>query len=336
MKPTIGITIGDPAGIGPEIVAKALQHADVYESCVPVVIGDAGVMRRACEIVGAEMSVNAVDKPSRAAGEHGGIDVLDLDNIDTDELQMGVVQAACGKAAFDYIERAVALAKSGEIEAITTGPINKESLRAAEVAYIGHTEILGALTDSHDPLTLFEVDGMRIFFLSRHVSLRKAIDMVTEQRVLDYLRRCSAALSQLGVERSDIAVAGLNPHCGENGMFGDEELREISPAIEKARAEGLDVIGPIGADSIFHLALQGRFGAVLSLYHDQGHIASKTYDFYRTVSVTLGLPILRTSVDHGTAFDVAGTARARADGMREAILSAARYAPSFVAADVKV
>ena len=336
MKPIIGITIGDPAGIGPEIVAKALQHADVYEACLPLVIGDAAVMRNACEIVGAASSVKAVNAPAEAAGEHGVIDVLDLHNIDIDALRMGVVQAMCGKAAYEYIERAVTLAKSGQIQAIATGPINKESLRAAEVEYIGHTEILGALTDSHDPLTLFEVDGMRIFFLSRHVSLRKAIEMVTEQRVLDYLRRCSAALSQLGVERSDIAVAGLNPHCGENGMFGDEELREIAPAIEKARAEGLNVTGPIGADSIFHMALQGRFGAVLSLYHDQGHIASKTYDFYRTVSVTLGLPILRTSVDHGTAFDVAGTAKADAEGMKEAILSAARYAPSFVAAEVTV
>ncbi len=336
MKPIIGVTLGDPAGIGPEIVAKAFDQNQIYDACIPLVIGDAAVIRKACDIVGVSSSVRTVEHPSKAQGEPGTVEVLDLGNVDMSSLQLGTVQAMCGQAAYDYIARAVELAKEGAIQAMATAPINKESLRAAGVEHIGHTEILGALTDTHDPLTLFQVDEMRIFFLTRHVSLRQAIDLIKKDRVVDYLRRCTAALNKLGVERSDIAVAGLNPHCGEHGMFGDEDIKELVPAIEEAQAEGLQAVGPIGADSIFHMALQGRFAAVLSLYHDQGHIAAKTYDFYRTVSITLGMPILRTSVDHGTAFDVAGTAKADAAGMKEAILAAARYAPAFVASSKAV
>ncbi len=333
MKPTIGITLGDPAGIGPEIVARALQREDVYSACRPLVIGDAGVVRRGVEIVGGSSAVNSVAEVAEGAYELGTIDVLDLANVDLGALRMGQVQPMCGQAAYDYIAKGVELAQQGAVQAIATGPINKESLKAAQVSYIGHTEILGALTNSDDPLTLFEIDKLRIFFLSRHVSLRQAVDMVKNDRVLTYIRRCSRALRQLGLtDLNELAVAGLNPHCGERGMFGDEEVTEIEPAIKAAQSEGLEVVGPIGADSVFHMALQGRFGAVLSLYHDQGHIAAKTYNFHRTISVTLGMPILRTSVDHGTAFDVAGTGKADAAGMAEAILSAARYAPSFASA----
>ncbi len=333
MKPTIGITLGDPAGIGPEIVARALQREDVYSACRPLVIGDAGVVRQGVEIVGGSSKVNSITDVAEGAYELGTIDVFDLANVALPALRMGEIQEMCGQAAYDYIAKGVELAQQGVVHAIATGPINKESLKAGQVDYIGHTEILGALTNSDDPLTLFEIDNMRIFFLSRHVSLRQAVDMVKKDRVLTYIRRCSRALRQLGLtDVSELAVAGLNPHCGERGMFGDEEVTEIEPAIEAARSEGLEVVGPIGADSVFHMALQGRFGAVLSLYHDQGHIAAKTYNFHRTISVTLGMPILRTSVDHGTAFDVAGTGKADAAGMAEAILSAARYAPSFVGA----
>ncbi len=335
-RPFIGITIGDPAGVGPEIVAKALQEPSVYELSRPLVIGDYGVMRRACGIVGSTAALRTVESPADVTGEQGVIEVLDLKNVDSESLRMGKVSAMCGRAAYEYIRTAVELALDGRIAAMATGPINKESLRAADVEQIGHTEIIGTLTDTEDPLTMFEVDKMRIFFLTRHVSLRKAIDMIRKDRIVDYLRRCTAALTQLGVERKDIAVAGLNPHCGDGGQFGDEDDREIIPAVEAARGEGLDVHGPIGADSIFHMGVEGKFAAILSLYHDQGHIAAKTYDFYRTVSVTLGMPILRTSVDHGTAFDVAGTGKADAAGMVEAVLSAARYAPSFEQATVKV
>lgn len=324
--------MGDPAGIGPEIIGRALDSPAVYDACRPLVIGDASVMEQALGFMSLSAEIHTVSDPAGAVYRHGTIDVLDLQKIRMNRLRIGEVQAMCGEAAYEYIVRAVELVQEGAAHAIATAPINKESLQAAQVPFIGHTEILGALTDSDDPLTLFEIEKMRIFFLTRHVSLRQAIEMVKKQRVLDYLRRCSTALQQLGLTNARaIAVAGLNPHCGEHGMFGDEETTEIEPAIEAARAEGHEVVGPIGADSVFHLALQGRFGAVLSLYHDQGHIAAKTYDFYRTVSVTLGMPLLRTSVDHGTAFDVAGSGKADAAGMRQAVLSAARYAPSFVA-----
>ena len=335
-RPIIGITIGDPAGVGPEIVAKALSEKSVYQASRPLVIGDYEVMRKACEIVGSTATLQPVDDPDDVTGKEGVIEVLDLDNVDVGSLRVGRISAMCGRAAYDYIRKAVELALDGRISAMATGPINKESLRAAEIDLIGHTEIIGSLTNTEDPLTMFEVDKMRIFFLTRHVSLRNAIDLIRKDRIMDYLRRCTAALTQLGVERKDIAVAGLNPHCGDGGQFGDEDDREIAPAVEAAQREGLDVHGPIGADSVFHMGVEGRFAAILSLYHDQGHIAAKTYDFYRTVSVTLGMPILRTSVDHGTAFDVAGTGKADAAGMIEAILSAARYAPSFAKATVNV
>ncbi|MFW5995486.1 MAG: 4-hydroxythreonine-4-phosphate dehydrogenase PdxA, partial [Spirochaetia bacterium] len=309
-RPIIGVTIGDPAGVGAEIVVKALNRQAVLDASRPLVIGDSTVLHRACEVVGSSAKIRTVATPEAVTGQHGVIEVLDLSNVTAGSLRMGEVSGMCGKAAYDYIRKAVELALGGKIAAMATGPINKESLRTAGIDQIGHTEIIGSLTGTEDPLTMFEVDKMRIFFLTRHVSLRKAIDMIRTDRVIDYLRRCTAALTQLGVERRDIAVAGLNPHCGDGGQFGDEDDREIRPAIEAARKEGLDVHGPIGADSVFHMGVEGRFAAILSLYHDQGHIAAKTYDFYRTVSVTLGMPVLRTSVDHGTAFDVAGTGKA--------------------------
>ena len=290
-KPRIGITAGDPAGIGPEIVTKALNDPLIMEICEPVVFG--------------------MTEPGKIAA--AGIEI-------------GKTSAAGGKAAFESIEKAVQAARNGEIDAIATAPINKESLKAAGVPYIGHTEILAGLTGSDDPLTLFETLSLRVFFLSRHVSLREACNLVTEERIYRYLVRCNRALKAgLGIADPLIAVAGLNPHCGEHGLFGNEE-ECIEPAIERARKEGVRAVGPIGADSVFHQVKIGRFDAALSLYHDQGHIACKTLDFERTISLTLGLPFLRTSVDHGTAFDIAGKNIASAVSMIEAIRIAARYA----------
>lgn len=234
----------------------------------------------------------------------------------------------CGKAAFEYIKKSVELAMNHEVDAIATTPINKESLRAGKIDYIGHTEILGDLSHSRDPLTMFEVANMRVFFLTRHMSLRNACDAITKERVLEYIQRCTSALKQLGVS-GKMAVAGLNPHSGEHGLFGYEEVEAVSPAVEEAQKLGYDVVGPIGADSVFHQALQGKYQAVLSLYHDQGHIATKTYDFERTIAITLDMPFLRTSVDHGTAFDIAGKGTVSAVSMIEAVRLAAKYAPNF-------
>ena len=328
-RPLIGIPLGDPAGVGPEIVVKALRDGRLYECCRPVVIGDRSVINEALKVCSIKSNVNAIDLPRQGAYTEGTIDVIDLGNVDINELKIGRVQALGGKAAFEYIKRSVELALTGHIDAIATTPINKESLKAAGVPYIGHTEILAGLTGTKDPLTMFEVKNMRVFFLSRHVSLKKACGMVTKERILDYIERCTKALERLGVTTGTMAVAGLNPHSGEHGLFGDEEVQEVEPAVKEAQARGYNVTGPVSADSVFHLALQGRYNSVLSLYHDQGHIATKTLDFERTIAITNGLPFLRTSVDHGTAFDIAGTGAASEVSMMEAILLAAKYSPGF-------
>jgi len=328
-RPLIGITMGDPASIGPEIAAKALNNPEIYTLCRPLLIGDSRVMARAFGTTGVRLELNPVATPAEGRYEHGAIDLIDLPLLDMDTLRWGEIQAQAGAAAFAYIRRSIELALEGTIDAVTTGPINKEALKAAGVEFIGHTEMFGEFTGTHDPLTMFETRGLRIFFLTRHVSLIEACRMITRDRVLDYIRRCTASLRQLGLERPKLAVAGLNPHSGEHGLFGDEEVREIEPAIRTAQAEGYDVSGPHPADSVFWHAAQGRFDAVLSLYHDQGHIAAKMYDFERTVSITTGLPFLRASVDHGTAFDIAGTGQASAVSLEEAIRVAAKYAAAF-------
>ena len=327
-KPLIGVPMGDPAGVGAEITVKSLLDKKVTDVARVIVVGDKGAMEQAIGVCGVKARIHTVEEPAAALDEEGVINLIDLKNVDMAKLKMGEVQAMCGQAAFDYIKKCVELAMVHKIDAIATTPINKESLRAAKIDYIGHTEILGGLSNSRDPLTMFEVDEMRVFFLTRHMSLRDACDAITKERVLEYIRRCTKALKQLGVE-GKMAVAGLNPHSGEHGLFGWEEVKEIAPAVEEAQKEGYDVVGPIGPDSVFHQALQGRYQAVLSLYHDQGHIATKTYDFERTIAVTLDMPFLRTSVDHGTAFDIAGKGIVSAVSMVEAIRLAAKYAPNF-------
>ncbi|EDS78039.1 4-hydroxythreonine-4-phosphate dehydrogenase [Clostridium botulinum C str. Eklund] len=329
IRPLIAVPIGDPAGIGPEIVVKALNDKDVYEKCRPVLIGDKNVIKQAIGFCDLKLNINTITNAKDGKYEVGTLDLIDLSNVNISELQIGKVQALGGKAAFEYIKKSVNMAMNKEVDAIATTPINKESLKKAKINYIGHTEILADLTYTQDPLTMFEVRGMRVFFLTRHVSLRQACDLVTKEKVLDYIIRCTKALEKLGVKDGTMAIAGLNPHSGEHGLFGDEEMNEIVPAIEEAQKMGYKVEGPIGADSVFHLALKGRYNSVLSLYHDQGHIATKTLDFERTIAITNGMPILRTSVDHGTAFDIAGTGKASKISMKEAILLAAKYSPNF-------
>lgn len=328
-RPWIAIPIGDPAGIGPEIVAKALAKPEVVAEAKCIVIGDKKVMEQAIRITGTDLQIHVVKEPEEVNYEPGILNLINLDNIEMTRFAFGEVSGMCGKAAYEYIAESIRLANEGKVDAVATTPINKEALKAGGIDFIGHTEIFGALTGTEDPLTMFETNGMRVFFLTRHVSLRKMLDMITKDRIIDYVKRCLAALGRLGVEDGTMAVAGLNPHCGEHGLFGDEEVTEIMPAIEELQAEGYPVIGPVGADSVFHQAAQGRYNSVLSLYHDQGHIAAKTLDFDRTIAVTNGMPILRTSVDHGTAFDIAGTGEAGEVSMVEAILLAAKYSPNF-------
>lgn len=329
MKPMIVIPMGDPAGIGPEIVAKALGGKETGQWARCVAVGDKKVMEQAVRIVKLPLKIHVIKEPEQGIFEENVINLIDLDNVDMNQLRLGQISAMCGRASYEYIEQSIALANSGKAAGVSTTPINKESLRAAEVPFIGHTEIFGALTNTPDPLTMFEVRNMKVFFLTRHVSLKRACEMITKERVMDYVKRCTRALRQLGAEEGIMAVAGLNPHSGEHGLFGNEEMDAIYPAVEELQKEGYKVAGPVGADSVFHMALLGKFGSVLSLYHDQGHIATKTLDFERTIAVTAGMPILRTSVDHGTAMDIAGTGLASEVSMVEAIRLAAKYSPSF-------
>jgi 4-hydroxythreonine-4-phosphate dehydrogenase len=325
MKPLICVPMGDAAGVGPEILAAAACDLTVRGKISLLAVGQAEVLSRAAHFMNVDLEINRVGA-DLAGLRDDALNLVHLDNIDLKSLVYGKVRAMCGKAAYEYIAEAVRLASSGKVDALATTPINKESLKAAAIPYIGHTEILAGLTSSKNPLTMFQVRDLRVFFLTRHLSLLEACKAVTRARLLDYIRHCSKALETLGIERPKLAVAGLNPHCGEHGLFGGEEDLEIAPAIAEARKEGYAVEGPKPADSVFHFALQGAWDAVISLYHDQGHIAAKMVDFDRTVSLTLGLPFLRTSVDHGTAFDIAGKGRASAVSMVEAVRLAALYA----------
>lgn len=328
-KPIVGIPMGDPAGIGPEIVLKALQDEKIHEICTPIVIGNKSVLAKIDEIVKSGLKLNGILNITDAEDLAGTVDIIDLNNINADDLEWGKVNPEAGKAAYDYIVKAARLGMSGKIDAIATTPINKESIKAAKVDFIGHTEMLADLSGTEDPLTMFQVRNMRVFFLSRHLSLSDACKAVKKDKVSDYIVRSIDALKRLGLENPLLAVAGLNPHNGEHGMFGNEEVLEITPAVEECSKKGYNVIGPIPGDSVFAMALKGRYDGVLSMYHDQGHIATKTVDFERTISLTIGMPFLRTSVDHGTAFDIAGKGIANGISMKEAIKLAAEYASVY-------
>ena len=324
----IGITIGDPAGIGPEITLKAISKIDCSDTAY-IAFGDMDILKRASGYPDMpSIKLNLISQIEEAQSGKGLLNVFDMKCINMEDFQEGLESSQCGKAAYEYIAESIRYAINGDIDAVCTAPINKVALHMAKVPYIGHTEIFAALTGAEDPLTMFQVETMRIFFLTRHVALRKACDMVTFERVTDYVRRCTNALHQLGIYDGTMAVAGLNPHSGDHGLFGNEE-ENIIKAVAELQKEGLNVTGPVSADSVFHQALQGKYNSVLSLYHDQGHIAAKTYNFDKTISLTLGMPILRTSVDHGTAMDIAGKGIACETGMIEALKAAVQYAPSF-------
>lgn len=320
-RPLLAVSMGDPAGIGPEIVVRACANPSVNAICRPIIVGDAGIIDRARKATGLTgLGVNVVTNSGRPEWSEGALNVLDLHNVDLSGFQPGVVDAMCGRAAHDYIVRAADLALSGKVGAIVTAPIHKEAIHLAGIEDAGHAEILARHTRTADYAAML-VDGrLRVVHVSTHVSLRQAIDLVTMERVLQKIRLTHKSLQALGFARPNIAVAGLNPHCGESGLFGDEEIRAITPAVEAAAAEGITVSGPIPPDTVFVKARGGLYDAVVAMYHDQGHIPIKDGAFsiesgksgVSGVNVTLGLPIIRTSVDHGTAFDIAwrGTADA--------------------------
>lgn len=328
MKPLVAITAGDPAGIGPEIVLKALGDQAIYEACRPLVICDAQFLEATSRTLGlGAAAVRPVADPAVAQFMPGTVDVLDIHVPGLASIKAGSAQPEAGRAALVWIREAARLALAGEAGAICTAPVSKEAVvRSGVPGFKGHTEYLGELCGVPDPLTMFVVDNLKILFLTRHVSLAEAVASIKADRIERFISLADEALRDLGIPCPRLAVAALNPHSGEGGLFGREEELEIAPAVLRAREKGFDVAGPVPADSVFYQARKGKFDAVISLYHDQGHIAAKTLDFERTVSVTLGLPFVRTSVDHGTAFDIAGKGIASAVSMKEAIKVAAGYA----------
>jgi 4-hydroxythreonine-4-phosphate dehydrogenase len=324
-RPVVGVTMGDPAGIGAEVIVAGLPAAREFADVV--VIGDADAVRAAVEARGVDLAVRAVDAVAEAAFEPGVVDVLDLDNVA--ELAYGELREAYGRASLDYVERAIDLATAGEIDAITTAPINKQATRMAGSDHAGHTGMLAAATGVDDYSMLLVEGDLRVTHVSTHVPLREACDLVTEERVRSTIDVTAGALADLGIDDPRLAVAGLNPHASDGGLLGDEDDAEIRPAVESARAAGVDVEGPLSPDTVYVRAAAGDYDCVVSMYHDQGHIPIKLLGFQSGgevsgVNVTAGLPIVRTSVDHGTAFDIAGQGVASERSLVDAVEVAAR------------
>ena len=323
-RPVLGVTVGDPAGVGPEITVKALADPAACGSIRPVVYAERCVLEAALKASSMTLRLHEVSSPDKAGFAPGTIDYVDLGVLNKPPAY-GIISAEGGRAGFAYLERAIDNALAGSLDGLVTAPLNKESLRAADVPFIDHTAVLDARAGLTASMTLFLVQNLKIFFLTRHIPLRQIADAITQEGIIAALPPCANYLRQLGVDDPLIAVAALNPHGGESGLFGNEERDVIAPAIARARELGCRVTGPVPADSVFHQALEGRYDGILSLYHDQGHIAAKTLDFYGTVSLTMGLKFLRTSVDHGTAFDIAGRGTADARGMKAALRAAGQY-----------
>ena len=333
----IGITMGDPAGIGPEITVKALSLKEIYEGCIPIVYGDYFPILDAVKSCKTHQSINIINNPDEAKGIFGVIDLISLNKIKENGWEYKKNSAACGEATFSYILKAIEDANMKRIDAVTTGPISKESLHLAGYNYAGHTEIFAHYTNTKKYTMLLTSESLRVVHVSTHVSLRKACDMVKKDRVLDVIKIAYNAMHSLGFNHPRIAVAGLNPHSSEDGLFGVEEQSEIIPAINEAKKLGINVEGPIPPDTVFVKASGGLYDIVVAMYHDQGHIPlklsgfkldseSKKYINMSGVNSTLGLPIIRTSVDHGTAFGKAGEWRANEQSMIEAIKMAIVFA----------
>lgn len=342
MKPIVGITMGDPAGNGPELCVKALTRKDIYEKCRPVIIGDAKMIELATEIVKhREIKVHRIQKISDALFTYGTIDVFHMDLVDMKKHRFGKVDAMCGEAAFQSVVKTIELAMNGEIDATVTNALNKEAIHAAGHPYSGHTEIYAEYTGTPKYTMMLAHHEMRVVHVCTHVSMREACDLCTKERVLDVIRLANQACRDLGIKNPKVGVNGLNPHAGENGLFGREEIEQIGPACEEARKEGIDVYGPLPSDTAFSKMSGGWYDIVVCMYHDQGHIPLKVkgfvydkgkglWDAVEGVNVTLGLPIIRASVDHGTAFGHAGQGVANELSLVNAIGYAVRLAESRV------
>jgi 4-phospho-D-threonate 3-dehydrogenase / 4-phospho-D-erythronate 3-dehydrogenase len=330
IKPILGITMGDPTGIGPEIAAKAMANKYIYDICRPLIVGDAGAMKQAVRIANVNLNVRAIEDVDEAKYEYGVMDVIDLKNVDVNLLVHGKVSVMGGKAAFNAVKKVIELAMEKKIDATITGPINKEAMNLAGYHFSGHTEIYAYFTGTKDYTMMLASGNLRVVHVSTHVSMREACDLVKKDRVLKVIKLAHAACLKIGIAAPRIGVAGLNAHSGENGMFGMEEINEITPAIEEAKVLGLNVEGPVPPDTLFSKAKGGLYDIVVAMYHDQGHIplklvgfnwdeAKKKWTSVSGVNITLGLPTIRSSVDHGTAYGKAGKGTATEESLINAI-----------------
>ena len=314
-RPLLALTLGDPAGIGPEVVLKALLEGSLAARCGSLVIGDRRILERAAGWLGAKPDFRVVQNPEEGGYAPNEVVLLDLGNADPRDCPPGKVGAPAGRAAVEYVCRACDLALAGTVDAVVTAPLNKEAMNLAGFAYAGHTELLAARTNAAKVSMLLTGPQLRVVHVSTHVSLAEAIRRVEQQRIGEVIDLAQRSCRLLGITHPRIAVAGLNPHAGEGGLFGDQELTQIVPAVRAARERGLIVSGPEPPDTVFLRAVKGEFDIVVAMYHDQGHIPIKLLAFDTGVNVSVGLPIIRTSVDHGTAFDIAGTGRASATSL---------------------
>ena len=332
-KPIIGITMGDPASIGPEIAVKALLNENIHAICRPLLVGDAAVFRDIITRLGLPATVNAIQHATEANFRLQQIDVIDLQNVNMAALEFGKVSAMAGNAAFEAVKKVIDMAMAGEIAATVTGPINKKSINEAGHHFAGHTEIYAHFTGTKKYAMLLVEEHLKVIHVSTHVSLRQACDLVKKDRILEVTELLRNGLIQLNETNLKIGIAGLNPHAGDAGLFGTEDELEILPAVEEARRLGYEVDGPVPPDTLFAKAATGYYGGIVAMYHDQGHIPFKLSGFkwnaekqqmdsVKGVNITMGLPIIRTSVDHGTAFEIAGKGIASADAMLLAIGSA--------------
>ncbi|MBG9447631.1 4-hydroxythreonine-4-phosphate dehydrogenase PdxA [Cytobacillus firmus] len=328
-KPVVGITMGDAAGVGPEIILKSLADAEMYEISNPLVIGDKKILERAKSFVNSGLVIEAVsaEQLREIPYKHGVVHCLDLDLLPED-LPIGQVSPEAGNAAFRYLAKAIEMAKENRIDAICTAPLNKEALQKGGHMYPGHTEILADLTNTKDYSMMLSAPNLRVIHVTTHVGIIDAVKMINPERVYHVLKLAHDTLKKAGIESPKIAVCGINPHAGENGLFGyGEEEEKVVPGVEKAQAEGINAIGPLPADTLFFRAVRGDFDIVVAMYHDQGHGPVKVLGLDAGVNITVGLPIIRTSVDHGTAFDIAGKGIADEKSLMEAMRQAVELAP---------
>lgn len=325
-KPITAITMGDHSGIGPEICVGTMLEPEIHQICRPFIIGSIAILERASKVLNKELKYHKISDPSEANYEFGIVDVLETGDYDTDSIVWGEVQELSGRMSVDFIMKSIELGMTKKVDAVSTAPIHKRAIKLVGISQPGHTEMYQDFTNSPYALTMFSCHKLRVFFVSRHMSLVDACSYATKDRVLADVINIDKELRKVGLQNPLIAVAALNPHGGDNGLFGTEEITNLIPAVETAKEMGINCTGPVPADSVFHIGKSGKYAAILSLYHDQGHIACKTLDFEKSVTLTFGLPFIRSSVDHGTAFDIAGKGIAGCVSMIESTKVVSEYA----------